>query len=348
MHPLAAAAHLAGPRPPRARWRRCPDAADVDERVRGPQVDGQIAREEGVQPVEHRGWSSFPGKVQATESAARARESKSPSPRQTVARHGPFPEWGRNAACLVAAPLFRGSRPRARAAPPCASRAATTWLLVLTSAPGRPRGRALHPLRVCTAAQRAQGHPQRGPPGPQVAVNVWFHVGAASQRPGKSGFAHLFEHMMFSAGEHIPSPTRCWPPSAAQANGSTNFDRTNYLRDGAGHPAPHGPLAGERPDGVPPAHPRPEEAGDPAGRSEQRAAASASRTSPTAAPSSPCATRSTPSRIPTFTASSGPSRRSRPRAWRMCGGFFREYYRPSNATLALVGDFRPQRSPGSW
>jgi len=33
---------------------------------------------------------------------------------------------------------------------------------------------------------------------PQVAVNVWYHVGAANQAPGRSGFAHLFEHMMFS------------------------------------------------------------------------------------------------------------------------------------------------------
>src|SRR5262245_34958444 len=42
---------------------------------------------------------------------------------------------------------------------------------------------------------------------PQVAVNVWYHVGAANQTPGRSGFAHLFEHMMFSGSKHVqPSP----------------------------------------------------------------------------------------------------------------------------------------------
>src|SRR5436853_4232153 len=42
---------------------------------------------------------------------------------------------------------------------------------------------------------------------PQVAVDVWYHVGAANQAPGRSGFAHLFEHMMFSGSKHIqPTP----------------------------------------------------------------------------------------------------------------------------------------------
>ena len=42
---------------------------------------------------------------------------------------------------------------------------------------------------------------------PQVAVDIWYHVGAANQAPGKSGFAHLFEHMMFSGAKHIgPTP----------------------------------------------------------------------------------------------------------------------------------------------
>src|SRR3989441_7567427 len=42
---------------------------------------------------------------------------------------------------------------------------------------------------------------------PQVAVDIWYHVGAANQTPGRSGFAHLFEHMMFSGSKHVqPSP----------------------------------------------------------------------------------------------------------------------------------------------
>ncbi len=68
---------------------------------------------------------------------------------------------------------------------------------------------------------------------PQVAVNVWYHVGAASQAPGRSGFAHLFEHMMFSGSKHVqPSPIKVLESigvaGGSQVNGSTSFDRTNY------------------------------------------------------------------------------------------------------------------------
>jgi zinc protease len=69
---------------------------------------------------------------------------------------------------------------------------------------------------------------------PQVAVDIWYHVGAANQVPGKSGFAHLFEHMMFSGAKHIgPSPFKILESvgtsAGAMANGTTNFDRTNYF-----------------------------------------------------------------------------------------------------------------------
>jgi zinc protease len=69
---------------------------------------------------------------------------------------------------------------------------------------------------------------------PQVAVNMWYHVGAANQTPGKSGFAHLFEHMMFSGSKHVqPTPFTVLQSigtvPGAMANGSTDFDRTNYF-----------------------------------------------------------------------------------------------------------------------
>ena len=69
---------------------------------------------------------------------------------------------------------------------------------------------------------------------PQVAVNIWYHVGAANQSLGKSGFAHLFEHMMFSGSKHVqPSPFKVLEAigtsAGAMANGTTNFDRTNYF-----------------------------------------------------------------------------------------------------------------------
>ena len=64
---------------------------------------------------------------------------------------------------------------------------------------------------------------------PMVAVNVWYHVGSKNERPGRTGFAHLFEHLMFEGSEHYD---RGFFQPLQQAggllNGSTNPDRTNY------------------------------------------------------------------------------------------------------------------------
>jgi zinc protease len=69
---------------------------------------------------------------------------------------------------------------------------------------------------------------------PQVAVDLWYHVGAANQITGKSGFAHLFEHMMFSGAKHIgPEPFKILEAvgtnAGSMANGTTSEDRTNYF-----------------------------------------------------------------------------------------------------------------------
>ena len=64
---------------------------------------------------------------------------------------------------------------------------------------------------------------------PIVAVNLWYHVGSKNEQPGRTGFAHLFEHLMFEGGEHQKAGYFA-PIQAAggQLNGSTNADRTNY------------------------------------------------------------------------------------------------------------------------
>ena len=64
---------------------------------------------------------------------------------------------------------------------------------------------------------------------PIVAINVWYHVGSKNERPGRTGFAHLFEHLMFEGSEHYNAGY--FPPlqqAGALLNGSTNADRTNY------------------------------------------------------------------------------------------------------------------------
>ncbi len=64
---------------------------------------------------------------------------------------------------------------------------------------------------------------------PIVAVNLWYHVGSKNERLGHTGFAHLFEHLMFEGSEHFDRGY-FHPLQAAGAvlNGSTNADRTNY------------------------------------------------------------------------------------------------------------------------
>ncbi|MCC7462521.1 MAG: insulinase family protein [Gammaproteobacteria bacterium] len=67
---------------------------------------------------------------------------------------------------------------------------------------------------------------------PLVAVNLWYHVGPANERPGRTGFAHLFEHMMFQGSRHVGSDRhiqRLEAAGASEINGTTDFDRTNYF-----------------------------------------------------------------------------------------------------------------------
>ncbi len=66
---------------------------------------------------------------------------------------------------------------------------------------------------------------------PVVAVNIWYHVGSKDEQPGKTGFAHLFEHLMFQGTENYND--EFFKPfelvGATNMNGTTNFDRTNYF-----------------------------------------------------------------------------------------------------------------------
>ena len=66
---------------------------------------------------------------------------------------------------------------------------------------------------------------------PIVAVNVWYHVGSKDERPGRTGFAHLFEHLMFNGSENYKDD---WfkvmeAAGATKLNGTTWYDRTNYF-----------------------------------------------------------------------------------------------------------------------
>ena len=67
---------------------------------------------------------------------------------------------------------------------------------------------------------------------PVVAVSVWYNVGSKDEPAGRTGFAHLFEHLMFNGSENAPgdyfAPLR--EIGATDFNGTTSFDRTNYFQ----------------------------------------------------------------------------------------------------------------------
>src|SRR5499426_4519523 len=69
---------------------------------------------------------------------------------------------------------------------------------------------------------------------PILTANLWYHVGPANEAAGRTGFAHLFEHLMFQSSGHV-GEDMIWKylegAGASFINGSTDFDRTNYLED---------------------------------------------------------------------------------------------------------------------
>ncbi len=68
---------------------------------------------------------------------------------------------------------------------------------------------------------------------PIVAVNIWYHVGSKNEKPGKTGFAHLFEHLMFGGSEHLQGSfiEAMERIGATDLNGTTSEDRTNYFEN---------------------------------------------------------------------------------------------------------------------
>ena len=67
---------------------------------------------------------------------------------------------------------------------------------------------------------------------PTIATNIWYHVGSAGERPGRTGFAHLFEHIMFEGSANVPEGKidEWFQEVGGSPNGSTTRDRTNYMQ----------------------------------------------------------------------------------------------------------------------
>jgi zinc protease len=67
---------------------------------------------------------------------------------------------------------------------------------------------------------------------PTIATNIWYHVGSSHELPGRTGFAHLFEHIMFEGSANVPEGRidEWFEEVGGSPNGSTSRDRTNYMQ----------------------------------------------------------------------------------------------------------------------
>ena len=131
--------------------------------------------------------------------------------------------------------IFSCGRSRTRV-PPCGRAGATAagLLLLALGGPARPVGAQALPALAHEKDTLPNGlevilHEDRSVP--LVAVNLWYKVGSGDERPGRTGFAHLFEHVMFMGSQHVPvGAFDQWLEAAgASNNGSTSPDRTNYF-----------------------------------------------------------------------------------------------------------------------
>jgi zinc protease len=100
-----------------------------------------------------------------------------------------------------------------------------------SQAPAPPRLEVPYRLFTLGNGLRVVLHQDRSVP--TVALNLWYHVGSANERPGRTGFAHLFEHLMFEGSKNVAEGQfdALLEAAGATNNGSTNNDRTNYYID---------------------------------------------------------------------------------------------------------------------
>ena len=114
------------------------------------------------------------------------------------------------------------------------SRLAVLLLAGLPLAAQTPSGRSLEvPYRQFALTNGLTVILHRDVSVPVVAVNLWYHVGSANERPGRTGLAHLFEHLMFEGSTHVREGEfdALLEAAGANSNGSTTNDRTNYFID---------------------------------------------------------------------------------------------------------------------
>jgi len=247
--------------------------------------------------------------------------------------------------------MLLASRPSPRAAQRVASRGlASALLLALIALPlaGQSPKAPTIPFEKFTLPNGLEVilHVDRSVP--IVAVNSWFKVGSGDEKPGRTGFAHLFEHVMFMGSEHVGvGKFDEWLEAAgANNNGSTSVDRTNYYETGPSNALPLMLwLDADRMGWLLPTMDKPK-------LDLQRDVVKNER-------------RQSTDNVPygrayeTLLPVMYPS--NHPYSWPVIGSmtdlsaasvddvkaFFREYYAPNNASIAIAGDFNPD-SAKAW
>jgi len=114
-------------------------------------------------------------------------------------------------------------------------------LLALAAAPPGPRAAELRvPYTTFTLANGLKVILHQDHSLPVLTVNTWYRVGSGDEKPGRTGFAHLFEHIMFMGSQHVATGEfdRLLEAAGADNNGSTSEDRTNYFEDGPANALP--------------------------------------------------------------------------------------------------------------
>jgi zinc protease len=122
-----------------------------------------------------------------------------------------------------------------------ATLAAALLGLLAVPAPGRLAAQSLRvPYETFTLANGLQVLVHEDHSVPLVAANIWYHVGSADEKPGRTGFAHLFEHIMFMGSQHVPTGMfdRLLEAAGGDNNASTAEDRTNYYEDAPSNALP--------------------------------------------------------------------------------------------------------------
>jgi zinc protease len=178
---------------------------------------------------------------------------------------------------------------------------------------------------------------------PLVSVNLWYHVGPMFEKPGRTGFAHLFEHMMFQGSKNVGEKAHFRYLEAAGAsdiNGTTDFDRTNYFetlpsnqlelalwlesdRMGFLLETLDGPKLGNQRDVV---------------RNERRQGV---ENSPYGLPEEAMLQALYPAPHPYHGVVIGSHADIEAANLNDVREFFRQYYTPNNASMVIVGDFHP-------